>query len=163
MLGDNTQSGPKRSGKGRRSQLAEGPRQRYSLDFKLHILKETFEPGASVAGVALRHGMNTNVIFRWRKQFREGQFGNARLPAAGFVPIHVTDDAEDVRLLPAPREPGGENVKAALPAQPVPAEAGGKTPGLIEIETAGGVKLRLSGRVDDRALRRVLAAITRLT
>ena len=82
--------------------------------------------------------------------------------AAGFVPIHVADDAEDVRLLPAPHEPGGENVKAAGPVEPAPAEAGGKTPGLIEIETAGGVKLRLSGRVDDRALRRVLAAIRRL-
>jgi transposase-like protein len=93
MLNDSTQSGTKRSGKGRRSQLAEGPRRRYELDFKLQILKETFEPGASVAGVALRHGMNTNVIFRWRKEFREGQIGNGRLPAAGFLPIHVTEDA----------------------------------------------------------------------
>jgi transposase len=157
MLNDSTQSGPKRSGKGRRSQLAEGPRRRYDLDFKLQILKETLEPSASVAGVALRHGMNTNVIFRWRKQFREGQLGNGRLPAARFVPIHVAEDAVPMRALPAPREPGGESVKAAGPA------ADGKTPGLIEIETAGGIKLRLSGRVDDRALRRVLAAIRRLT
>jgi transposase len=153
MLNDSTQSGTKRSGKGRRSQLAEGPRRRYELDFKLQILKETFEPGASVAGVALRHGMNTNVIFRWRKQFREGQLGNGRLPAAGFLPIHVAEDVAPVRALPAPRAPGHESVKAALPA------ADAKTPGLIEIETAGGVKLRLSGRVDDRAL----AAIRRLT
>jgi transposase len=155
MLGDNTQSGPKRSDKGRRSQLAEGPRRRYDLDFKLQILKETLEPGASVAGVALRHGMNTNVIFRWRKEFREGQLGKG-LPAAGFLPVHVAEDVAPVRALPAPREPGGENVKAALPA------GEGKTPGLIEIETAGGVKLRLSGRVDDRALRRVLAAMRQL-
>jgi transposase len=161
MLSDIMQSGPKRSGTGRRSQLAEGPRRRYSLDFKRQILKETLEPGASVAGVALRHGMNTNVIFRWRKQFREGQIGKT-LPAAGFVPVHVEDDAGDVRLLPAPQKPGGENVKAEGAAEPAPAQVGNKIPGLIEIETAGGVKLRLSGRVDDRALRRVLAAIRRL-
>ena len=157
MLSDSTQSAPRRAGTGRRKQLAEGPRQRYSLDFKLQVLKETFVPGASVSVVARRHGMNTNVIFRWRKLFREGHLGNDRLPVAGFVPIHVTEDVAPVRALPAPQKPDGENVKAALPA------VDGKTPGLIEIETAGGLKLRLSGRVDDRALRRVLAAIRRLT
>ena len=164
MPNDSTQSGPRRSGAGGQSRLAKGPRQRYSLDFKLQVVKETLAPGASVSVVARRHGMNTNVIFRWRKQFREGQLGNGRLladkgsPAAGFVPIHVAEDVPPVRALPAPQKPGGENVKAVGLA-----EAGGKTPGLIEIETAGGVKLRLSGRVDDRALRRVLAAIRRLT
>jgi transposase len=162
MLGDSTQSGPKRSGKGRRSQLAEGPRRRYDLDFKLQIVKETLEPGASVAGVALRHGLNTNVVFRWRKQLREGRLGNDQLPAAGFVPIYVAEDVALVRALPAPLKPDGKNVKAALSAEPAPAQAVGKTPGVIEIETAGGVKLRIEGRVDDRALRRVLAAIRRL-
>jgi transposase len=117
-------------------------------------------PGASVSVVARRHGMNTNVIFRWRKLFREGQLGNGELLAAGFVPIHVADDARDVRLLPGPQKPGGETVKAAGLAEP--AQAGGKIPGVIEIETADGVKLRIEGRVDDRALRRVLAAIRRL-
>ena len=69
----------------------------------------------------------------------------------------LVDDAGGVRLLPAPQKPGGESVKSSRPG------GRGKTPGLIEIETAGGVKLRVSGRVDDRALRRVLAAIRRLT
>jgi transposase len=163
MPSDGTQSGSRRAEARGRRQLAEGPRRRYSLDFKFQVVKETLAAGASVSVVARRHGMNTNVVFRWRKQFREGRLGKGRLPAAGFVPIHVADGAGDVRLLPAPREPGGENVKAAGPAEPATAQAGCKTPGLIEIETAGGVKLRLSGRVDDRALRRVLAAIRRLT
>jgi len=156
MLSDSTRSGPKRSGTGRRSQLAEGPRRRYDLDFKRQIVKETLEPGASVSVVALRHNMNTNVVFRWRKEFREGQLGKGRLPEAGFVPIHVAEDVAPVLALPPPQKPVGENVKAALPA------AEGKRPGLIEIETAGGVKLRIEGRVDDRALRCVLAAIRRL-
>ena len=162
MPNDSTQSVSKRAGPGGRSQLAEGPRRRYSPDFKLRVVKETLAPGASVSVVARRHGMNTNVVFRWRKQFREGQLGNGRLPAAEFVPIHVAEEVAPVRALPAPQKPRGENVKAALPAQPAPSEAGGKTPGLIEIETAGGIKLRLSGRVDDGALCRVLAAIRRL-
>jgi transposase len=146
----------------KRRALAAGSRRGYDLDFKLKVLNETFAPDASVAAVARRHGMNSNVLFRWRKQFREGRLGGKTVPAAGFVPVHVADDAGDVRLLPALREPGGENVKTAGAAEPAPASAGSKIPGLIEIETAGGVKLRLSGRVDDRALRRVLAAIRRL-
>ncbi len=158
MPSDGTQSGSRRAEAGGRRQLAEGPRRRYSLDFKFQVVKETLAAGASVSVVARRHGMNTNVVFRWRKQYREGRLGKGGLPAAGFVPIHVAEDAAPARALPAPREPGGESVKTALPT-----EAGGKTPGMIEIETAGGVKLRLCGRVDDRALRRVLAAIRRLT
>ena len=163
MLSDSTQSGPKRSWTGRRRQLAEGPRRRYSLDFKLQIVKETLAPGASVAAVARRHGMNSNVLFRWRKQLTEGQLGNGQLPAAGFVPVHVADDVAPMRALPAPQKPVGETVKEDGAAEPVPVQAGSKAPGLIEIETAGGVKLRLCGRVDDRALRRVLAAIRRLS
>ena len=135
---------------------------RYSLAFKRKVVKESLAPGASVSIVARRHDINSNIVFRWRKEFRDGKFGNSAvssrkgLAEAGLVEIGLVGDAGDVRLLPAPQKPGGEIVKAAGTV------AGGKTPGLIEIETAGGVKLRLSGRVDDRALRCVLAAIRRL-
>jgi transposase len=134
---------------------------RYSSAFKRKVVKESLVPGASVSVVARRHDINSNIVFRWRKEFRDGKLGKVLskkgLAEAGFIEVDLVGDASGVRLLPAPREPGGESVKAAGPA------AGGKTPGLIEIETAGGVKLRLSGRVDDRTLRRVLAAIRRLT
>jgi transposase len=155
MLNDSAQSVARRAGTGRRRQLAQGPRRRYTLEFKVQVVNETLTPGASVPVVARRYGMNTNVIFRWRKEFREGQLGNG-LPAAGFVPIHVAEEVAPVRMLPAPQKPAGENVKAAATA------LNGKTQGMIEIETAGGVKLRIEGRVDDRALCRVLAAIRRL-
>ena len=135
---------------------------RYSPAFKRKVVKESLVPGASVSVVARRHDINSNIVFRWRKEFREAEHdrevqSKKGLADAGFVEVDLVGDASGVRLLPAPRKPGGESVKAAGPA------AHGKTPGLIEIETAGGVKLRLSGRVDDRALRRVLAAIRRLT
>ena len=156
MPNDSKQSGSIGAGAGKRRHLAEGPRRRYKPEFKLQAVKETLAPGASVSVVARRHGMNANVLFGWRKKFREGQLGNGRLPAIGFVPIHVAEDVTLARALPAPQRPAGENVPASLLA------VDGKTPGLIEIETAGGIKLRLSGRVDDGALRRVLSAIGRL-
>jgi transposase len=140
-----------------------GRNRRYSPAFKRKVVKESLVPGASVSVVARRHDINSNIVFRWRKEFREAERDRAAqskkgLADAGFIEVDLMGDTGDIRLLPAPREPGGESVKAARPTQ-----AGGKTPGLIEIETAGGVKLRLSGRVDDRTLRRVLAAIRRLT
>jgi transposase len=134
---------------------------RYSPAFKRKVVKESLVPGASVSIVARRHDINSNIVFRWRKEFREA--GHDRsvqskkgLADAGFIEVDLVNTANGARLLPAPREPGGERVKTAPPA------AESKRPGLIEIETAGGVKLRLSGRVDDRTLRRVLAAIRRL-
>ena len=37
-----------------------------SLDEKLAILREAAQPGASIAAVARKHGMNANLLFGWR-------------------------------------------------------------------------------------------------
>src|SRR5690606_5565854 len=42
-------------------------RRRHSLEFKARILQECQAPEASVASVALRHGVNTNLIHKWRR------------------------------------------------------------------------------------------------
>jgi transposase len=46
-------------------------RRRYSTDFKAQVLDECDAPGASVAKVAMSHGINTNVVHGWRKLARE--------------------------------------------------------------------------------------------
>ena len=89
----------------RRKPNADGPRGRYSLDFKLEVLKETFAPGASVAAIARRHGMNTNVIFRWRKEYREGRLGagapaGKALPPPALVPVRIKEDGPALPALP---------------------------------------------------------------
>ena len=128
----------------------------YDLDYKLRVVNETLAPGSSVSMVARRHDINANVVFCWRKRFREGALGGDAhaVPAveAGFIPIHVTEDEASPRALPAPEKAGGGRAKTSAPA-----------PGLIEIETAGGATLRIEGRVDERTLRCVLAAIGRLS
>jgi transposase len=136
-------------------------KRRYSPAFKRQVVKETLAPGASVSIVARRHDINSNVVFRWRQEYRDAERDKAAqakkgLPAAGFVEVGLVDNAGAVRMLPAPLKPGGESLKAVAPV------AEGTTPGLIEIETAGGVKVRISGRVDHRALNSVLAAVRRL-
>lgn len=42
-------------------------RRRHSRDLKLAVLAECSEPGASVAAIAMAHGLNANLVHRWRK------------------------------------------------------------------------------------------------
>ena len=42
-------------------------RRRYTADFKAKVLAESEAPGASVAGVAISHGINPNLVQKWRR------------------------------------------------------------------------------------------------
>lgn len=44
-----------------------GPRRRHSAEFKAAVLAACTHPGASVASVALAHGVNANLVHRWRR------------------------------------------------------------------------------------------------
>ena len=62
-------------------------RRRRSVEEKRRIVEETLEAGASVARVALRHGINANQVFAWRKKYREGRLGKA----SKLLPVTVSD------------------------------------------------------------------------
>jgi transposase len=72
--------------------LASRPKTRrsYSDEFKGQVLAECEEPGASVAKVAMSHGINDNVVHRWRQLVREGRPAVAPAPRSEFVPIALT-------------------------------------------------------------------------
>lgn len=73
-------------------------RRRYDAQLKAQILAECEAPGASVAKVAMSHGINDNVVHRWRQLAREaGAVTVAATPA--FVP--VTLPAPDSAMAPA--------------------------------------------------------------
>lgn len=57
--------------------LAQAPRRRYSVEYKYQVVQESMAPGATIAGVALAHGINTNLLHNWRWQYRRGDFGAA--------------------------------------------------------------------------------------
>lgn len=42
-------------------------RRRHSAAFKAQILEEINQPGTSIAAVAQRHGVNANLIHKWRR------------------------------------------------------------------------------------------------
>ncbi|WP_416360448.1 transposase [Burkholderia orbicola] len=50
-------------------------RPNFADEFKRALVEQTFEPGASVSLVSRRNDVNTNLLFRWRRQYLEGAFG----------------------------------------------------------------------------------------
>jgi len=77
-------------------------RRRYSTELKAQVMAQCDAPGASVAKVAMSHGINANVVHRWRQLAREG--GTAvTLPPREFVPVSLTTAAppsaeSDIRI-----------------------------------------------------------------
>ncbi|MBT9465515.1 transposase [Hydrogenophaga sp.] len=76
-------------------------RRRYGAELKQQILAECAEPGASVASIALSHGINANVVHKWRRQAC-GALPAIQAPA--FVPLPLPPaacaPAPDIRTAP---------------------------------------------------------------
>ena len=68
-------------------------RRRHSAELKAQVLSECAQPGASVASVAMSHGINANIVHKWRRRA-----GGAALPLASFVPVALP---APTRTLPA--------------------------------------------------------------
>jgi transposase len=62
-------------------------RRNHSPALKAQILTECAAPGASVARIAMAHGINANIVHGWRKLARDGE--QPALPAPAFVPAFV--------------------------------------------------------------------------
>src|ERR1700719_628893 len=52
-------------------------RHRWSHDERFRLVKETLRSGETVAGVARRHGVSQQSLFKWRKKAWEGRLGNS--------------------------------------------------------------------------------------
>ena len=46
-------------------------RRSYSPQFKAHLVDVCERPGASIAALAREHGINANILHRWRKEHRQ--------------------------------------------------------------------------------------------
>ncbi|GAA4350373.1 hypothetical protein GCM10023165_37720 [Variovorax defluvii] len=58
----------------------------HSAELKARILAECRQPGASVSGVAIAHGLNTNVVRKWRPPNFGGHPCIPIAPVAGGTP-----------------------------------------------------------------------------
>jgi transposase len=89
-------------------------RRRYGAELKAQILAECDVPGASVAKVAMAHGINANIVHGWRKQAREA--GAATVPER-FVPVAIAQVAPGAgeRRIEVELRPGSITVKLSWP------------------------------------------------
>ena len=64
----------------------------YSSEFKTQVTQECRQGGASVAGVALSHGINANIVHRWLREPTASALSVQSL-ANAFVPVTLRDSA----------------------------------------------------------------------
>lgn len=104
----------------------------YFSAFKAWLVEQASRPGASVAGLALRNGVNANLLRHWMK------LGHWQSDTQALLPVTVLA-----------QQPCADVVATTI-AQ--------SATGTVEIELCGAV-IRLSGQVDAAQLRAVLTAL----
>jgi transposase len=100
------------------------PRRRHGNALKAQVLAECSEPGASVAAVALAHGLNANLVHKWRRGTGRSQESAAQAAsvadsgAAVFVPLQLPQPLHatppDIRI---ELRRGATSVTVSWPAQ----------------------------------------------
>lgn len=114
-------------------------RQRYSIEYKRRLVEETLQKNTSAASVALAHGVNANLLLRWRREYEMGEFGP--VCEAAFVPVQITASPTALDTAPSVR-PFTKSEQEDV----------------IEI-LVGEIKLRILGRPDAYTLRIALEAL----
>ena len=98
-----------------------GPRRRHSDELKAKVLAACDEPGASISGVALAHGLNTNLVRKWRSGRGVKRAGRAITPsAANTAPAAPCTTAGFVAIeMPAPPKLAARAATEANVAAPI--------------------------------------------
>jgi len=99
-------------------------RRRHGDELKAKVLIECEEPGASVAAVAQSHGLNANLVHKWRRERRPQAEANEARPiadkmASAFVALQLpapptAQPAPDIRI---ELRRGATTVNIAWPGQ----------------------------------------------
>src|SRR5579863_10635316 len=105
----------------KRKPRSVGQRREWPEALKRQMVAETLEPGASVSIVARRHDVNTNQLFKWRRELLPKAVP-AVVEAGTMVPVEIA--VERPRRRRADRK------------------------GVIEIEFDGGARVSLRGEVE---------------
>jgi transposase len=111
----------------------------HPVEFRRKLAKLACEPGVSVARLAMEHGVNTNLLFKWRRALRDGEYD-----PVGLLPVTVEAPAPQIER-PAP---------AATPTPVIGAAA----VGAIEINV-GNTRVRIEGSPNEATLRLVLCML----
>ena len=127
-------------------------RPNYTREFKRQLAATACLPEVSVAKQAQEHGINTNLVFKWRRQYREGHLGNITTDQPVLLPVTI-GRADKVRT-PRIVTPLFIDRISTPPDKRARADSASAT-SAIEIDVAGAT-IRLRGDVDAAQLRLVL-------
>ena len=121
-----------------RIEIVSDRRRAHSAEFRAAMVAQSLVPGVRIQDLARRSGICASLIYRWR---REQPVSAA---PAQLVPVRIASESPP-RIAPV-----------APPRGELPITSGA---GSIEIELAGGVRVRVGEDVSLPALRRVIAAL----
>lgn len=117
-------------------------RKKYTPEQRLAMVRECEAPGVSVAEVAQRNRVNTNLLFKWKRQHERGLLPAPKTSGA-LVPVTV------VKLKRRRKKTVARPRTKAVPAA-----------GAIEVELSGA-RIFLHGTVSETNLAIVLRALGR--
>src|SRR6266481_2814398 len=72
----------------KRKPLSVGRRREWPEALKRQMVSETLEPGSSVSIVARRHDVNTNQLFKWRREL----LPKAAVESGTMVPVEMVPE-----------------------------------------------------------------------
>jgi transposase len=115
-------------------------RQFRSVLERRQIVEETLRPGASIALVARAHDVNTNQVFKWRRQYKQGRL-EIDSPTTTLLPVKIAD---------------------TIPAAPAVSHRKPRTKrsGVIDIDL-GHARVRIQGTADPDCIRAALRGLMR--
>ena len=121
----------------RRLEVVEtGRRRRWSDAEKLRIVEESFSGPRLVSATARHHGISKQLLFSWRKAYREGRLGACQVN--GFVPAQIVSEVQST-------------TERAAPAT-----------GTLEVVTANGRRVIVDCNVDVEVLLRIMRGLETL-
>jgi transposase len=68
-------------------------RPNYPSEFKQRLALAACEPGVSVSKLAQAHGVNANMVFKWRRELRASQEATTTPEAAALLPVVVRPES----------------------------------------------------------------------
>jgi transposase len=74
-------------------------RRRYDLEFKQRLVRMSLVPGASAAKIALKHQINTNLLFKWRRLYLREISGTAA-ESVKLLPVTVSELTDEPQRRP---------------------------------------------------------------
>ena len=77
------------------ARTTQAPKRRfYSPELKLQVVGACTKPGASIAAVALQHGINANIVHRWLREHSQGTLIGRQQT---FVPVTLSAATEPAK------------------------------------------------------------------